>query len=105
MALSVTQHFAEPPSWIIGLDPKWLSGGYDKADLLQNLSLECFETKAFQASLETEISNNVPRKSDALLLSAGIQRKAIASSNVFSIGPAIPHFSEAAKSISRITML
>ncbi len=92
IALSLTQHFTEPPSWVIGLDPKWLSGGYDKADLLENLSLECFESEAFQASLETEISNNVPRKSDALLFSAGIQRQAIASSNVFFDWPCYPTF-------------
>lgn len=73
---------AAVPLWLTTEDANYLSGSEESANVAAVATLEGFETKAFQAAVETEVSAHVPAKASALLATAAWQRGAITASNV-----------------------
>lgn len=70
------------PGWLTAEDSRYLSGGIEKASVRKNLSISGFESEKLQEAIETQIGNNVPMKSTALLINANTQRLAIEASNL-----------------------
>ncbi len=69
------------PLWLSSEDSKWLTGGYEVSHINERFNLDAFRNGQLQSALEIEVGNNIPMKSAALLLNAGLQRGAIETSN------------------------
>ena len=69
------------PDWLTAEDSRYLSGGIEKTSVSKNLSISGFESEKLQEAVETQIGNNIPMKSTALLVNADTQRLAIEISN------------------------
>lgn len=70
------------PDWLTAESSSYLSGGIEKASLRKNMTLEGWNSGAFQQAIEKTLGNNIPFKAMALLGNSSLQRSAIAASNV-----------------------
>lgn len=80
------------PSWLTAEDSVYLSGGVKDPDVRGALSVEGFATGELQQAIEDEVRNYVPMKATALLVNAGLQRDAIAASNLLFGWPVYPSY-------------
>lgn len=71
------------PEWLSAESARYLSGGLEFTNIRKSLSIEGFQSKELQSSIEDKIGNCIPAKASAFLGGAAVQRAAISVSGSY----------------------